>query len=71
MAFAQKYVPKFRSEDFQNWELAVSPGGYAVLICYDGNGHRLYAKQVEWTDFPAPGVKFYFCSDTLMLPGEY
>ena len=42
-----------------------------MLICDDGNGHRLYAKQIEWTDFPAPGVRFYFCNDTLLLPSEY
>jgi hypothetical protein len=71
IGFAQKHAPKLRNEDFQNWELVVSTGGSAVLICDDGNGHRLYAKQIEWTDFPAPGVRFYFCNETLMLPGEY
>jgi len=33
--------------------------------------HRLFARQIEWTDFAAPGVRFYFCSDTLVLPSEY
>jgi hypothetical protein len=47
-----KHTPKLRNEDFQNWELVVLVGGSAVLICDDGNGHRLYAKQIAWTDFP-------------------
>ena len=71
IAFAQKHAPKLRNEGVQNWELVVSAGGSAVLICDEGNGHRLYAKQIEWTDFPEPGVRFYFCNDTLLLPGEY
>jgi hypothetical protein len=65
------HAPQLRNEDLQNWELVVSAGGSAVLICDNGNGHRLYAKEIEWTDFPAPGDRFYFCNDTLMLPSEY
>jgi hypothetical protein len=42
-----------------------------VLTCDDGNGHRLYAKQIEWTDFPTPGIRFYLCNDTLMLPSDH
>jgi hypothetical protein len=71
IAFAQKHAPKLRNEDFQNWELIVSNGGSAVLICEDGNRHRLYGKRIEWTDFPEPGIIFYFCNDTLLLPSEY
>jgi hypothetical protein len=71
IAFAQKYAPRLRNEDFQNWELVVSAGGTVVLICDDGNGHTLHVKQIEWMDFPAPRVRFYFCNDTLMLSGEY
>ena len=71
IAFAQKHAPKLRREDFQNWELIVSAGGSAVSICDDGNSYRLYTKQIEWSDFPAPGIRFYFCNDTLLLPSEY
>ena len=71
IAFAQKHAPQLRNEDFQNWELAVSAGGSAVFNCDNGNGHGLYAKEIEWTDFPAPGVRYYFCNDTLLLPSEY
>lgn len=66
-----EYTPQLRNEDFQNWELVVSARSSALSICDDGNGHRLYAKEIESTDFPAPGVWFYFCNDTLMLPSEY
>jgi hypothetical protein len=71
IAFAQKHAPKLRNEDFQNWELVVSAGCSAVLVCDDGNGHRLYAKQIGWSDFPAPGVRFYFCNDRLLLPSDH
>lgn len=71
IAFAQRHVAKLRHEDFQNWELVVSSGGSAVLISDNGNGHRLYAKPIEWTDFPAPGIRLYFCNDTLLLPSDY
>ncbi len=70
IAFAQRHIPKLRNEDFQNWELVVVAGGSAVLICNNGNGHRLYAKQIGWTDFLAPGVRFYFCNETPLLPGS-
>jgi hypothetical protein len=43
----------------------------AMLICDDGKRHRRDSKQIEWTDFPAPGLRFYFCNDTLLLPSEY
>jgi hypothetical protein len=71
IAFAQKHAPQLRNEDFQNWELVVSAGGTAVLICNDSDGHKLYTKQIAWTDFPAHGVRFYFCKYTLLLPSEY
>jgi hypothetical protein len=71
IAFARKHAPKLRNEDFQNWELIMAAGGGAVLMCDNGNGHGLYAKQIAWTDFPAPGVWLCFCNDTLLLPSEY
>jgi hypothetical protein len=70
-AFAQCIQANLRHEEFQRWELSVSAGGSAVLICDDGDGHRLYVRVIDWTDFPAPGISFYFCNDTLLLPGEY
>jgi len=71
IAFAQRAQANLRHEEFQRWELSVSAGGSAVLICDDGDGHRLYVRVIDWTDFPAPGISFYFCNDTLLLPGEY
>jgi hypothetical protein len=32
---------------------------------------RLHVRLIYWTDFPSPGIVFYFCDDTLLLPGEY
>ena len=40
-------------------------------MCGDGDWRELYARQIAWTDFPTPGIRFYFCSDTLLVPGEY
>jgi hypothetical protein len=60
-----------RNEDFQNWELVVSPGSSAVLICNDGNGYRLYAKQIEWKDFFKPGIRVYYSDWVIHLPSEY
>ena len=71
IAFAQKHAPKLRNEDCQNWELVVSARRSPLLTCDNGNGHGLDAKVIEWTDFPAPGVRFYFSNDTLLLPSEY
>ena len=71
IAFAQKHAPKLRNEDFPNWELVMSLWGSATLTCGDGNGHRLYAKQIEWTDFLTPSVSLYFCNDKQLLPSEY
>jgi hypothetical protein len=42
-----------------------------VLTCDDGNGNVVYAKQIEYTDFPPDGITLYFTNNTILLPSEY
>ncbi len=71
IAAAQKHASKVRDENFQKWELIVSNGGSAVLICEDGNKHMFYGRRISCTDFPEPGIIFCFCNNMLLLPSEY
>ncbi len=71
IALAQRFEPAVRAEAFQVWDLTVGPGGSAKLTCGDGNGREVYAKRIAWTDFPAPGVRMYFCNGCIHLPSEY
>lgn len=62
--------PKIRREKFQVWELKVKDGA-AVLTCDDGDGNVVHREKIEPTDFPEPGVKFYYGNRTIYLPSEY
>ena len=42
-----------------------------MLTCDDGNGRVVYAKRIDYTDFPLPEIKLYFSDSVLMLPREY
>ena len=71
IAFAQKGEPAVAAEGFQFWKLAVKPNNTATLVCEDGNGHAVFTKGIEYTDFPAEGVELYFTNNTILLPSEY
>ena len=71
IALAQRYVKAVVSEAFQVWKLAVNPDASATLSCEDGNGNRVYAKRIAFTDFPVEGVTLWFCNNTILLPSEY
>jgi hypothetical protein len=71
IAFAQKGEPAVAAEAFQFWKLAVKPDQTGTLTCEDGNGHAVFTKALEFTDFPAEGVGLYFVSGTTMAPSEY
>ena len=60
-----------QAEEFQVWALIVAADESAQLTCGDGNGREVYAKRIEWTDFPAPSIPFYFCNGSIHLPSEY
>jgi len=67
--FRQRFR-RVRAEEFQVWILRVN-GSTAVLTCEDGNNNEVHAKRIEFTDFPLPEIKLYFCNNVLMLPSEY
>lgn len=70
IAFSQISEPALKGEEFQLWTLIVD-GTVAVLRCDDGNERRLLEKRISYTDFPEPGIRFYYTDGVIMLPGEY
>ena len=70
VAFAQRYDAGVAAEEFQLWSLSVT-GDTARLVCDDGNGNVLLQKTIDFTDFPEPGIKFYYIAGVLLLPSEY
>lgn len=71
IAFAQKGEPAVAAEKFQLWKLTVAPGQTGTLACEDGNGHAVFTKELDYTDFPAEGVEMYFVNNVIHLPSEY
>lgn len=64
--------PRVRAEEFQVWTLKVDlEKRKAVLNCGDGDGHIVFSKRIEYTDFPLPEIKLYYANGTLLLPSEY
>jgi hypothetical protein len=70
IALAQLSEQAVKAESFQLWKLEVNDET-AQLICEDGNGNAKFTKYIAFTDFPEPGVQFYFTDNTILLPGEY
>ena len=67
---------KVRREPFQVWTLRRNKtGSGAVAVCEDGNGNKLTAQRIPYTDFPLESVKLYAVQHcgvtTIMLPQEY
>ena len=71
IALAQKFQPSVMAEEFQVWDLTVAADRSAVLSCGDGNGREVFSKQIKWTDFSTPSIRFYVCDGTILLPSEY
>lgn len=71
IALGQRYEPRVAREGFQLWTLAVNADQTGILTCEDGNGHVVYTKQIEFTDFPMKEIKLYFTDHTILLPSEY
>ena len=65
------YEPKVRAEEFQLWTLSVGDNAIGIVTCDDGNGDIVYEQALNFTDFPEPGIKLYFCNGTILLPSEY
>jgi hypothetical protein len=71
IALAQRYIIPVKREDFQVWDLKVNADQSAMLTCGDGNGREVYSKPVPFTDFPEPGIRFYYADWVIHLPSEY
>jgi len=79
IAIANAFEPNFKGEDFQMWSLVKHDGDIATLMATDGNDKILYAKKIDFTDFPLDEIKMYVVSAEdfgagalmLMLPSEY
>jgi hypothetical protein len=70
IALAQKFNPRVKAEPFQVWKLVVSDNT-GVLTCDDGNDNIVLTKEIPFTDFPLPEIKFYFTDDVILLLTEY
>jgi len=46
------------------------PDQTATLTCEDGNYNVVFVQQLEFSDFPPPGVTLWFENDTIYLPSE-
>jgi hypothetical protein len=71
IALAQKFNAPVAAEAFQLWTLTVKPDETATLACEDGNGKPVFAKAIEYTDFPLPEITLYYTGRTILLPSEY
>ena len=71
IALSQRHIIPVKREDFQVWDLKVNADQTAMLTCGDGNGREVYAKRIEFTDFPEPGIRFYYSDWVIYLPSEY
>jgi hypothetical protein len=71
IALAQKAQRAIAAEEFQVWKLTVGANQAGILICEDGNDRAVFAKKIEFTDFPAEGVTLYFVNNTILAPSEY
>jgi len=70
IALAQKFNAAVRAEPFQVWTLTVKDLAGA-LTCDDGNDNVVYTKEIDFTDFPLPEIKFYCTDNVILLPSEY
>ena len=48
----------------------MKPDRTAILACEDGNGRTVFAKPLEYTDFPAERVELWFENNTIYVPSE-
>lgn len=70
ICIANVYEPKVQAEEFQLWTLSVRSDATGIVTCDDGNGNVVYEQALNFTDFPEPGIKLYFCNSTILLHGS-
>jgi hypothetical protein len=71
IALVQSGDRRVIGESFQVWQLTVNGDETATLTCEDGNKNVLYAKRIEFTDFPQAGITLWYTNNTILLPSEY
>jgi hypothetical protein len=71
IAIIQPHDKRVATEEFQVWKLVVRPDRTATLSCEDGNGNVVFAKQIEYTDFPIPEITLWFSNKVIYLPSEH
>lgn len=72
IALIQPCNKKVSKEGFQVWTLKVNQENHtARLSCENGNGHRVYKKEIAFTDFPLPEITLWYSSNVIYLPSEH
>jgi hypothetical protein len=72
IALAQRGQQAVAAEEFQVWTLTVNDADRtAALTCEDGNGNTVFAKWIEFTDFPVERITLWFENNTIYLPSEH
>ncbi|TXM69661.1 DUF6876 family protein [Methylobacterium sp. WL120] len=62
--------PKVKREEFQVWKLTVADGKGKV-VCEDGNDNAVFSQDIDFTDFPEPGITMWLTDGVILLPSEY
>jgi hypothetical protein len=71
IALANRFDSVVRREEFQVWQLKkMGETSEATLECEDGNGRRVFAKNIPYTDFPLSSVTLYCENNVIYLPSE-
>lgn len=67
---ATELMPLLQREPFMLVVLH-SHDGKALLFADDGDGRKLWQRDIEYTDCPEGVWKFYLTDNVLMVPSEY
>jgi hypothetical protein len=68
---AQRYEKRLSRQPFQVWALAVRSDNSATITVEDGNYNLLWTHTIGFTDFPIPGITFWFSNNVIYLPSEH
>jgi len=71
IALDNAFNRRVKLEPFQVWKLTVDEMHIGLLTCEDGNGNEVFAKRLDYTDFPLPELVLWCCDGTILLPCEY
>lgn len=70
-----QHLPAIAAQEFQVWTLTVQADRTARLACTNGNRTEVYAKAIEFTDFPLREISLWVEYDgkhrVILLPSEH